>query len=130
MQDSTDLLDGLRGRRVLLVEDDAIVAGALRRDLEGLGAEVIGPIPTLARAVALCESATAVDVASLDVSLRDELVFPLADLLVARGIPFVFVTGFDAAPIPERLRQVERLVKPVEGALLAQSLAGAVRAVG
>jgi DNA-binding response OmpR family regulator len=82
----------LHGRRILVVEDDSIIAMDLRHILETAGAAVIGPAYKLDTAHRLidCE---AFDAAVLDVRLGRENTLPLADLLLARGIPFLFQTS-------------------------------------
>lgn len=82
----------LMRRRVLLVEDEALVAMDLQRTLEAVGALVIGPIATLPKAEAASQTET-LDAAVLDIDLRGRDVFPAADRLADRGIPFLFHTG-------------------------------------
>jgi DNA-binding response OmpR family regulator len=80
------------GRRVLVVDDDALVADALASMLRDAGCLVVGPFLSLAAAWAAAR-AEAIDAAMIDVNLDGELSFPLADLLTDLGIPVVFVTG-------------------------------------
>jgi DNA-binding LytR/AlgR family response regulator len=114
----------LRGRRLLVVEDDYMVAVELARSLEEMGAQVIGPVGSVKDALAMVEMADArVDAAVLDINLHDERVYPVADALAGRGVPFVFVTGYDALAIPEPyVSWAPRLQKPVDKALLARAL--------
>ncbi|MFC7739415.1 response regulator [Roseomonas sp. GCM10028921] len=115
----------LRGRRLLVVEDDYGIANDMARFLEDAGAEVVGPAGTVEDALELVESeATALDAAALDINLHGERVYPVADALAARGVPFVFATGYDAQVIPEAYVGVPRLEKPVDKAQLARALAG------
>lgn len=109
------------GRRVLVVEDEYFVAKELALDLEGAGVEVVGPAPSVAKALGLI-GAGRLDGASLDVSLRGEPVYPVADALAEAGVPFVFVTGYDAEVIPDRFADSACLVKPVETATILQAL--------
>src|SRR4028119_1400361 len=95
-----DLLAGnpcdasLRGRRVLVVEDDYILAEDLREQLLSCGAEVVGPVACVADALALLEDGSAPCGAILDIGLvENETVYPVADALRTRDIPFVFATG-------------------------------------
>src|SRR5262249_477527 len=80
---------------VLVVEDDYLVAMDIVRALERAGAEVIGPAPAVEAALDALEQ-TAPDGAILDINLGGEMAFPVADALLARGVPFVFATGYDA----------------------------------
>ena len=108
---------------VLVVEDDFIVAFDMQTLLEERGARVIGPASTLAEASALVAQ-HAPDVALLDVNLNGEFVFPVADQLRARGVPFAFATAYadDDRIFPPALRTIPRLAKPVLPSLLVGQL--------
>ena len=87
----------LRDRRILVVEDEAILAMMLEDELLGAGARVIGPAATVADALGLIEAAAGdggLDAAVLDLNLQGETAVPVADLLAARGVPFLFATGY------------------------------------
>ena len=115
--------DALRGRRLLVVEDEYLIAASLARELEGRGAEVVGPAGSVRDALALVEAAGGrLDGAVLDINLRGERVYPVADALAALGVPFVFVTGYDARVIPDAYAGVPRCEKPVSPALLSRVL--------
>jgi CheY-like chemotaxis protein len=117
-------LEALRGRRLLIVEDDFAIADDLARYLQEAGAQVVGPAGTVEAALDLLESeAATLDAATLDINLHGERVYPVADALAARGVPFVFMTGYDAHVIPEAYAGVPRLEKPVDRAQLARALA-------
>jgi PAS domain S-box-containing protein len=89
----------LRGRRVLLVEDEPLVALEAAAALEELGCEVVGPAATLEEALRLAASeAPRLDVAVLDVNLGGRASFPVADLLAGHGVPVVHVTGYGSLP--------------------------------
>lgn len=113
--------DKLAGRRVLIVEDEFFLADDLRRELTDRGVDVAGPANTLDRARALTSGR--IDFAVLDVNVKRELIFPLADELRERGVPFVFTTGYDAEMITAKYRDVERLEKPFVPRQLVQKLA-------
>jgi CheY-like chemotaxis protein len=100
----------IRGSRVLIVEDEFILAQDLSRYFRGLGAVVLGPAPSIEAAEAKVDWA---DAAVLDVDLNGRLVFALADALVRRNVPFVFFTGRSDLAIPARFRHVGHLEKPV-----------------
>jgi CheY-like chemotaxis protein len=115
--------DALRGRRLLVVEDEYLIAASLARELEGRGAAVVGPAGSVRDALALVEAeGDRLDGAVLDINLRDERVYPVADALAARGVPFVFLTGYDARAIPDAYAGVPRCEKPVSSALLSRML--------
>lgn len=114
----------LKDRSILVVEDEYMIADDLRQDLESLGARVIGPVARVSDALDLLESEGALDGAILDVSLGSEKVFPVADELRARGVPFVFSTGYDEWALPDAYKDVPRWEKPVDVARIARALFG------
>ncbi len=105
--------DGLHGRRILIVEDEALIALDLESALLGVGCLVFGPMAGLAEALQRIDEEP-FDAALLDVNLSGELIFPLAELLAQRGIPFVFLTGYADAIIPERFRERPVCRKPCD----------------
>ncbi len=115
----------LSGKRVLLVEDEAIVALMVEDMLTSLGALVVGPAATLARGLSLARS-EAIDAAVLDVNLRNMRVDEIADVLRARAIPFVFATGYGAEGIREE-RTAPVIDKPYTREKLAQALLQALQ---
>ena len=104
-------VNNFTGFRVLLVEDQLVVAMQIEDMLHGLGCVVVGPVGTLESAVPLARK-EAFDAAILDVSLDGEKVFPVAEELHMRGIPFAFATGYGEASLPEKWRRLHRLAKP------------------
>jgi len=96
---------------VLLVEDQMIVAMQIEDMLRAAGCEVVGPVGTLQAAIALAHK-EALDAAVLDVNLDGEKVYPAAEELQARGIPFIFATGYGESTLPEQWRDQPRLSKP------------------
>lgn len=109
------------GRRVLVVEDEMLVAWPLEDILVELGCMVIGPAASVNQALAMIE-ANAIDVAVLDVNLNGEMSYPIADALAARGVPFVFVTGYDKDRMLEGYRDCPVLQKPFHRAELSTTL--------
>jgi DNA-binding response OmpR family regulator len=105
-------LDGLR---ILIVEDNLLLAEVTRMLLEDSGCEVVGPVGRLARGLKLVRDETiAIDGAILAINLHGEMSFPIAEVLSSRGVPFVFVTGYgDRSIVPLAFRSVPRLDKPV-----------------
>lgn len=111
-----------KGRlRVLVVEDEILVAMLIEDMLADLGFEVLGPAMRLDAALkmALDES---FDLAVLDVNLANEQSFPVAQLLQERGIPFVFATGYGLRGLDERFKEVTTLQKPFEPDQLANAI--------
>jgi CheY-like chemotaxis protein len=88
-------VSSLLGKRILVVEDEAIIAMMVEEMLIGLGASVVGPAPSIPAARNLIETA-AIDAAVLDVNIRSDRIDPIAELLRSRRIPFVFATGYGA----------------------------------
>ena len=103
----------LPGERVLIVEDEALVAMILEDQLADLGISVAATCASVPDAMRAIED-NAPQAAILDVNLRGQLVYPVADRLLDRGIPFVFVTGYGRESIDRRYSFVKVLEKPVE----------------
>ncbi|MBX6742189.1 MAG: response regulator [Acetobacteraceae bacterium] len=103
----------LSGRRVLVVEDEALVAMLVEDALLDAGASVIGPAATVAEALALLER-EAPEAAVLDLNLAGETSTPVADALAARGVPFVVATGYGAEGLPPGHAAVPVLAKPYD----------------
>lgn len=110
-------------RRILVVEDEYLIALDVAESLRALGAEVVGPIPTLEKALDAIDADPALDGAVLDVNLHGTMVFPVADRLAERNVPFFFTTGYEGGSIPERYAAIRRCEKPVSGGRLKQALA-------
>ena len=107
----------LSGRRILLVEDEALIAIMMKEVLGDLGLSVVGPLGTLAQALAAANR-DAVDGAILDLNLGGEAIYPVADALTRRGVPFIFVTGYGADAIDRRYAHIPALEKPIDPTLL------------
>ena len=101
------------GNRILVVEDEALVAIAIREALEELGYAVVGPCNRMTDAMVALRH-NRIDAAVLDVNLGDASVYPLADMLVAENIPFIFVTGYGTEELERRFLTVPVLQKPIE----------------
>lgn len=117
----------LHGLRVLVVEDEFLVAMDLEASLRALGCEVLGPHGDLNAALGAARDA-ALDAALLDVNIGGTPVTPVADALARRDVPFVFCTGYEADSLPERYAGTLRLMKPFQSAdvrsVLQRCLAG------
>jgi CheY-like chemotaxis protein len=111
-----------RPKRALLVEDEALVAMMMEALLVELGVEVVGPFGTLAEAM-LAAKERPFDVAILDVNLDGGTVYPLAQHLSERNVPFAFVTGYEPGTIDSCFRAVPVLQKPVERQMMSELLA-------
>jgi CheY-like chemotaxis protein len=118
----------LQGCRILLVEDEYLLADDLSRTLEHAGATILGPTPSVKEALSLLASEPAVDGAVLDVNLYGEMVFPVADALKARDIPFLFTTGYDQGAVPSRFAEVTRCEKPVSMSAVTRAMQREIRA--
>jgi len=103
--------------RVLLVEDESIVAMMMAEALVELGLTVIGPYGNTAEATQAVND-TPVGAAILDINLGREMVYPVAEVLEARGIPFAFVTGYGSEGVDRRYSTVPVLLKPVDKSAL------------
>ena len=89
--------------------------------LQAAGSTIIGPFGDLAKATQAAHREV-IDLAVLDTNLNGEMVYPLADDLLAQGIPFIFVTGYGASNLPERFRSAPRVAKPYDPAALTKEL--------
>lgn len=114
----------LQGKRILLVEDEYFIVQDLVRALTAAGAIVLGPAATLSEALRLVASSGPLDGAVLDINLQGEAVYPLADVLMNRGVAFVFSTGYDRVAIPSRFDAYIRCDKPNSAELVAKALFG------
>ena len=100
-------------RRILVVEDEALVAMLVEDALFDAGFEVIGPARTVAQALKML-AAESPSAAVLDLNLAGESSGAVADALAARGVPFVVATGYGAAGLPQAHRDVPVLPKPYD----------------
>jgi PAS domain S-box-containing protein len=103
----------VEGNRVLVVEDEALVAMVVTDALTELGYQVVGPFSRPPDALAAVKNGP-IDAAVLDINLAGTLVYPIADELAARGVPFVFVTGYGIESVEKRFAHVPVLPKPIE----------------
>ncbi len=113
--------DRLQGLRLLIVEDEAIIAMMLEDMLDDLGCAVVASLRSVAAALDGIKQME-FDGAILDVNLRGERADPIADALAARGVPFIFATGYGEVGISDRFKGVVVLQKPFESTLLRRAL--------
>ncbi len=112
----------LKGIRILIVEDNYVVADALRYLIDCYEGTVTATVPSVERAFEALASGP-VDIAVLDINLHGTSVAPVAEHCRAHGIPFVFLTGYgNAEMLPEHLREQPRFDKPVEPERLVRAL--------
>ncbi|MEI9405698.1 response regulator [Mesorhizobium argentiipisi] len=107
--------------RVLVVEDEWLVAEEHRYVLEEAGFGIVGPVPSVKLAIKLIET-EAISAAVLDIGLNGETSAPLVPHLQHRKIPFVFVSGYTPSDVPEMLRAYPFLAKPVVATALVSAL--------
>lgn len=112
---------GLKGKRILVVEDEALIAVMVEDMLAELGSVVVGPAAAIDDALALVQI-EAIDAAVLDVNVRGERIDPVAHALFERGIPVLFATGYSEIPIAS-LQQADVINKPYTQEKLARGLA-------
>jgi DNA-binding response OmpR family regulator len=112
----------IEGKRVLIVEDEALIAWDLQLSVEQQGGVAIGPAGSLAEARCLVRNGP-VDAALLDIRVRDGEIFPLADELSASGVPFAFLSGLESAWLPERYQGFPLLSKPFDSYAVNRILA-------
>ena len=134
-QDSTDEFETdqaspqpieCRDRRILLVEDEELVALELSTELSLLGWAIVGPASTLNEAQSLLSSN--VDAAVLDVNLRGRSIYPLAEALEERDVPFLFCTGYEMVDPEGRFPDVPVIRKPAHPAAVSAALADLLKA--
>jgi len=110
-------------RRILVVEDELFIAMLLEEVLQEAGYDTIGPIPRLDLAMVAARTER-MDAALLDINLRGELVFPVARMVMARHIPFVFCSGYtNLSMIPVEFRGAPQVAKPYDTHTLLAALA-------
>ena len=136
--DATEALEALGGRqaamnneesivtdkakgRILVVEDEAIISMVIEDMLEELGYDIVGPASRLDHALTQALQAD-IDVGLLDINVKGGVVFPVADVLEFRGIPFIFATGYGESALPGRFRGRPRLSKPFALGALGKAL--------
>lgn len=99
--------------RILLVEDEVLIALQITYALEDAGFEVVGPCQTVAQALRQLDLADCCDAAVLDANLRNESALPVAKMLSALGVPFVVTTGYDRSQLLGELAAAPIMSKPL-----------------
>ena len=114
--------------RIMIVEDEALIAMTIAQCVASYGYEVVGPFGKVSQALSSLQDET-VDAAVLDVQLDREIVFPAATELVARKIPFAFLTAHQAQTFPDQFKRTCRVAKPFQHAELKRTLSKLIRNV-
>ena len=120
-------LSELRDRRILVVEDEYLVAVSLCEALEDAGSQVIGPVPSVDTAIQAIEAQPQIDAAVVDINLGGVKAYVVADLLLARSIPFVFTSGYEQDALMARYPRIRNCQKPYAMATISAALSGAMR---
>jgi CheY-like chemotaxis protein len=121
--------EALSGRRVLVVEDESLVAMLLETILEDMGCNPIGPVSSVDEALSTIAGEAHIDAALLDVNVAGVQVFPVAQALRDRGVPFVFSTGYGEGGLPDEWRGQPTIQKPFTEATVRDALMKAMGVV-
>jgi CheY-like chemotaxis protein len=113
---------GFAGRRVLIVEDESLVAMLLETILEDMDCVPVGPAATVDEGLRIAQDDERIDAALLDVNVAGKQVFPVAQALKDRGVPFVFSTGYGEGGLPDEWRGQPTLQKPFTEAAVRDAL--------
>jgi PAS domain S-box-containing protein len=116
----------LRGKRVLVVEDEFFLRLELEEWLRSAGCAIVGPFSALEPARRLAARREPIDLAILDANLNGQMVYPLADDLLAQGVPVIFLTGYQKTSLPARFRVVPQISKPYDPAALIKEIRSSV----
>ena len=120
--------DSVAGKRVLVVEDELMIRLLLQDMLDDLGHTLAGEAGRIEDALTLAKQGE-FDVAILDVNLNGQPISPVVEVLVERGLPFVFATGYGQRGVPEAYRKTPTLQKPFQADALAQAIEAATPTV-
>ncbi|OPH81482.1 response regulator [Nitrobacter vulgaris] len=117
------------GCRVLVVEDETLIAILVEEILAEMGCQIVGPIAKLETALQTARDG-GFDIAILDVTIRGGKVYPVAEELIARGVPFILASGYGDWALPPALREKRRLTKPFTPTELEEQVRLLVSEVG
>ena len=115
----------LEGLKVLVVEDDYLISLLFDEMLTSAGCVVVGPVPRLADALEAAAKESC-DAAVLDVNIGGERVYPVAEILAERHVPFIFVTGYSGDALPRKYAEQPRIAKPFRVAQLLGALSNLI----
>ncbi|MGI4794086.1 MAG: hypothetical protein ACRYF2_15360 [Janthinobacterium lividum] len=116
----------LSERRILVVEDEYMIADEMVSMLVRAGAKVVGPVASLDDALHLLTTEHELDAAVLDVNLLGKMVWPVVEELLERGVPLVLSTGYDTSAIPAKYAMLQRCEKPIVGRDFTLALEAAI----
>jgi two-component system, response regulator PdtaR len=108
--------------RILIAEDEFLVAILLEQDVTEAGYRVVGPFTRFPEALDAVRRG-GFDLALLDINMNGQMAYPLADELLTRGVPFIFLSGYGAQDLPERFRGCSRIAKPYDASTLLREVA-------
>ncbi|MBR2536704.1 MAG: response regulator [Hyphomicrobium sp.] len=115
----------LNGLKILVLEDNLVIAMDVELLLQDCGADVVETVSTASAALAKLADFSP-DVAVLDINLDSGTSLPVAEALLERGIPFIFATGYsDPSMLPEAFAHIDILPKPFEASALERALSEA-----
>ena len=117
------------GCKIMVVEDEFVIADDLAALLRGAGAEVIGHVASLPEAMRLAAQTGRIDAAVLNIDLNGVTVFPLADELIARGVRFMFLTGYGRDNIPAEYAAIHCCKKPTGPATVIDEMKALLRPI-
>lgn len=112
----------LAGRRILVVEDEMLVAMSIEDTLIDAGGEVVGPAPTVGRALGLLQDEAKIDAVVLDMNLQGQSGLPVADACDERSIPFIILSGYGDTALSGTRHAAPILSKPFASAVLVKAL--------
>ena len=112
----------LAGRRILVVEDEMLVAMSIEDTLIDAGCEVVGPAPTVGRALGLLQDEAKIDAVVLDMNLQGQSGLPVADACDERSIPFLILSGYGDTALSGTHHAAPILSKPFANAVLVKAL--------
>ena len=121
MRAQEETLRRLQGIRILVVEDEFLLAMDIESAIRRAGGEVVGPVVCLEEAVATAKREE-LDAAILDLNLRGEMSYPVAEVLDSRRIPFLFATGYSQSRLPDAFQSRPCLRKPFTWPALTAAL--------
>lgn len=112
----------LAGRRILVVEDEFLLSFDICQQIDDCGGVVVGPASTLDKGYALIDTKPLPDGGILNIRIGRDMVYPLADKLLAADVPIIFATSEDRSSIPQKYVSVPLLAKPINMMIVAEKL--------